>query len=57
MMYAQPLKIMVFVTDYKAVMNPMHFQILSLILSCQNIVISALLIRLTNLSGKVLMRG
>ena len=38
-------------------MIPMHFQILSLISSCQNIVISALLIRLTILSGKVFDAG
>ena len=35
----------------------MHFQILSLISSGQNIVISALLMRLAILSGKFLMRS
>ena len=43
--YAQPLKMIVFETDLRAVLNPIQFQILSLIASGQNIVISVVLIR------------
>ena len=43
--YAQSLKMIVFETDWRAVLNPIQFQILSLIASGQNIVISVLLTR------------
>ena len=56
MIYPQPLKMTIFETDWRAVLNTIQFQILGLILSGQNIMISVLLTRLTILSGKFLMR-
>ena len=47
----------VFETDWRAVLNPIQFQILSLITYGQNIVISVLLIRLTILNGKFFCAG
>ena len=57
MIYPQPLKMTIFETDWRAVLNTIQFQILGLIVSGQNIVVSVLLIRLTISSGKFLMRG
>ena len=53
--YPQPLEIIAFETDWRALHILMHFRISSHISSGQNIVISVLLIRLTILSGKFLM--
>ena len=47
----------IFETDSRAVPNTTQFQILGLILSGLNIVVSVLLIRPTISSGKVLMRA
>ena len=44
----------IFETDWRAVLNTIQFQILGLIVSGQNIVVSVLMIRLTILSGKSL---